>query len=211
MTPEQLYLCYCVTCSHYCQLMTHRSIVLLEWSVQLLWPYICMTCEGTAYRIRPTACSGLSFIDGGDDDMCQTLMNDWKDSSHLTSQNLFVSLTPTIIYVNLSGRMSLVWYVAYMGQKGNTYRVLCVKPKDRPLWRCRQICEDDVKTNLQSVGEQGMKWIDVAEERDSWLQSWTFDFHNVLGISAVANELRRTLLYIGGWLDHKLLLLTVKL
>jgi hypothetical protein len=51
----------------------------------------------------------------------------------------------------------------------------------------------------------------VFEDTDSWLQLRTFGFHNMLGISAVANELRRTLLYVGGWLEHRLLLFVVKL
>jgi hypothetical protein len=51
------------------------------------------------------------------------------------------------------------------------YRVLVGKPKERPVGGCRQIWEGDVKINLQEVVEQGMKWIDVFEDRDSWLQS----------------------------------------
>jgi hypothetical protein len=35
-----------------------------------------MTCEDTGYSVRPLECNGLEFIDDGDDDICQTVMND---------------------------------------------------------------------------------------------------------------------------------------
>jgi hypothetical protein len=44
-------------------------------------------------------------------------------------------------------------------QKGNKYRVLVGKPKERPLGGGRLIWEGNVKMNLQELEEQGMKWI----------------------------------------------------
>ena len=49
--------------------------------------------------------------------------------------------------------------MAFLGQKGNTYRVLVGKPKEKSVGGCRQIWEGDVKMNLQELGEKGMKWI----------------------------------------------------
>jgi len=43
------------------------------------------------------------------------------------------------------------------------------KPKgERPLGRPRCRWEDNIKTDLQEVGCEGMNWIDVAQDRDRW-------------------------------------------
>jgi hypothetical protein len=38
----------------------------------------------------------------------------------------------------------------------------------RPLGRLWHIWEDNIKMDLQEVGCEGMKWIDVAQDRDRW-------------------------------------------
>jgi len=40
--------------------------------------------------------------------------------------------------------------MVFLGQKGNMYRGLVGKPKERPLGRCRQIWEGDVEMNPKS-------------------------------------------------------------
>jgi hypothetical protein len=48
-------------------------------------------------------------------------------------------------------------------------RVLVGKPEGkRPLRKSRNRWEDNIKMNLQEVGCEGMDWIDVAQDRDSW-------------------------------------------
>jgi len=37
-----------------------------------------------------------------------------------------------------------------------------------PLGRPRRRWEDNIKMDLQEVGCEGMDWIEVAQDRDSW-------------------------------------------
>jgi len=38
----------------------------------------------------------------------------------------------------------------------------------RPLGGTRRRWEDNIKTDLQEVGCEGMDWIDLAQDRDRW-------------------------------------------
>jgi len=43
------------------------------------------------------------------------------------------------------------------------------KPEGKiPLRRPKQSWEDNIKMDLQEVGFEGMDWIDLARDRDSW-------------------------------------------
>jgi hypothetical protein len=56
-----------------------------------------------------------------------------------------------------------------MGEWRGVYRVLVGKPEGkRPLGRPRRRWEDNIKMDLQEVGCEGMKWIDLAQDRDRW-------------------------------------------
>jgi hypothetical protein len=49
------------------------------------------------------------------------------------------------------------------------YRVLVGKPEGkRPLRKFRPRWEDNIKMDLQKVGCEGMDWIELAQDRDSW-------------------------------------------
>jgi len=49
------------------------------------------------------------------------------------------------------------------------YRVLVEKPEGkRPLGRPRRRWEDNIKMDLQEVVCEGMDWIELALDRDSW-------------------------------------------
>ena len=56
-----------------------------------------------------------------------------------------------------------------MAERRGVYRVLVGKPEGkRPLGRPRRRWEDNIKMYLQEVGCEGMDWIELAQDRDSW-------------------------------------------
>ena len=60
-------------------------------------------------------------------------------------------------------------YVARMGERRGVYGVLVGKPEGkRPLGRSRRRWEDNIKIGLQEVGCEGMDWIEMAQDKDSW-------------------------------------------
>ena len=61
-------------------------------------------------------------------------------------------------------------HVASMGENRCVYRVLVGKPEGkRPSGRPRHRWEDNIKMDLQEVGFEGMDWIELSQDRDSWL------------------------------------------
>ena len=56
-----------------------------------------------------------------------------------------------------------------MEERRGLCRILAGKPEGkRPLGRPRRRWEDNIKTDLQEVGCEGMDWIDLVQERDRW-------------------------------------------
>ena len=56
-----------------------------------------------------------------------------------------------------------------MGARRELYRLLVGKPEGkRPVGRRRRRWEDNIKMYLQAVGCEGLDWIELAQDRDSW-------------------------------------------
>jgi hypothetical protein len=75
-----------------------------------------------------------------------------------------------------------------MGERRCAYRVLVGRPEGKtPLGRPRHRWEDNIKMDLQEVGQGGMDWIDLAQDRDRWRALvnavMNFGFHKMQGIS----------------------------
>ena len=66
-----------------------------------------------------------------------------------------------------SRRMRWPERVASMGKSRGVFRGLVGKPEgNRPLGRPRCRWEDNIKTDLQEVGCEGMQWINLAQDKD---------------------------------------------
>jgi hypothetical protein len=66
-----------------------------------------------------------------------------------------------------SRRMRLAGHVAYMGEERKVYKVLVGKPKrKRPLRRPRLRWEDGIGMDLREIGQEGVVWIHLAQNRD---------------------------------------------
>ena len=94
--------------------------------------------------------------------------------------------------------------MARMGQGRGVHRVLMGKPEGkRPLGRPRRRWEDNIKMDLQEVGEGCEDWMELAQDRDKWraLVSTVMNLRvpKMRGISGLAAEpvsfSRRTLLH----------------
>jgi hypothetical protein len=87
----------------------------------------------------------------------------WRQETH----NLYSS--PNIIKMIMSRRMRSAGYVARVGEKRNSYRILVGKAeRKRPLGRPRRMWVDNIKMDIREMGWDGMDWADVAEGRDQW-------------------------------------------
>ena len=66
-------------------------------------------------------------------------------------------------------RMRWAGHVARMGEGRGVHRVLVGKPEGkRPLGRTRCRWEDNIKMDLQEVGEFCGDWMELAQDRDRW-------------------------------------------
>jgi hypothetical protein len=83
---------------------------------------------------------------------------EWR-KLHNEKMNDLYSL-PNIVRVVKSRRMKWAGNVARMGEERGVHRVLVGKPEGkRPLGRPRRRSEDNIKTDLQEVGEGRGDWV----------------------------------------------------
>jgi hypothetical protein len=81
--------------------------------------------------------------------------------------NLYSS--PSIIRIIKSRRMRWAGHVARMGETRNAYRISVGMPEGkRPLGRPRRKWVDNIKIDLRDIGQDGVDWIYMAQDRDQW-------------------------------------------
>ena len=74
-----------------------------------------------------------------------------------------------IVLVVKSRRMRWAGHVARMGEERGVHRVLVGKHEGkRPLGRPRRRWEDNIKMDLQEVGEGCEDWMELAQDREKW-------------------------------------------
>jgi hypothetical protein len=81
----------------------------------------------------------------------------------------YIYSSPIIVQMIKSRIMRRAGHVERMRESRDGYRVLVGKPEGkRPLRKSRRRWEDNIKMDLQEVGCEGMDWIELAQDRDSW-------------------------------------------
>jgi hypothetical protein len=59
--------------------------------------------------------------------------------------------------------------MAYMGEKRGAFRVLVGRVEERrPLGRPRNRWEDDIKIDLVEVRWEGVDWVDLVQDKETW-------------------------------------------
>jgi hypothetical protein len=86
-------------------------------------------------------------------------------------RNLYSS--PSIIRMIKSRRIKWAGHVARTGEKRNAYRILVGKPEGkRPPVRPIPRWVDNIKMDLREIGWDGMDWIDLAQDRGQFQDSY---------------------------------------
>jgi len=76
---------------------------------------------------------------------------------------------PNNVRVVKSRRMRWAGHLARTGEDRGVHMVLVGKPDGkRPLGRPRRRWEDNIKMDLQEVGEGREDWMELAQDRDGW-------------------------------------------
>jgi hypothetical protein len=66
-------------------------------------------------------------------------------------------------------RMRLAGHVERMGEGRKLYKIFVGKPEGkRPFVRPRRRREDGIKMDLRDIGLGGVKWINLAQDRNRW-------------------------------------------
>jgi hypothetical protein len=95
---------------------------------------------------------------------------EWQEEGENCLTKRFVICTPpSIIIMIISRKMRGVVHVARMGEKGNAYRLLVIKPEGkRSLRRPRRRWVGNIRMDLGEVGWGNVDWIGLAQDGDKW-------------------------------------------
>jgi hypothetical protein len=92
---------------------------------------------------------------------------EWRKLHNDELNDLYLS--PNIIRVIKSRRMSCAGHAARMGKRRGVYRDLVEKPEGkRSLGRPRLRWQDNIKVDFQEVGWRDMDWIYLAQDKYMW-------------------------------------------
>jgi len=98
----------------------------------------------------------------------EQVTGEWRKLHNEEFSDLYSLLN--IVRVVKSRRMRWAGHVARMGEGRDVHRVLIGKPEGkRPLGRPRRRWEDNIKMDFQEVGGSCGDWMELAQDRDSWL------------------------------------------
>jgi len=99
--------------------------------------------------------------------MKDEVTGEWRKLHNEELNDVYCS--PNIVRGTKSRRMRWAGNVVGMGARRGVYRVLVGKPeRKRLLGRPRRRWEDNIKMDRKEVGCEGMDWIELAQDRDSW-------------------------------------------
>jgi hypothetical protein len=77
--------------------------------------------------------------------------------------------SPNVISTINRTRIRSTGHAARIGQKRNAYRGFCRKSeRTRPHGRSMPSWEDNVKVDIKEMGDEGVDWIYLAQDRDKW-------------------------------------------
>jgi hypothetical protein len=150
-----------------CLLSSNSKVKIYKTTILPVVLYGCETWSltlGEEHRLRGSENRVLRRISGPKRD---EVMGEWRKLHSGELHNLHSS--PNIIRLIKSRRIRWVGHVACMGEGRNVYRVLVGKPEGKStLARPRHGWEDGIKMDLKEIGWEGVEWIHLAWDRDSW-------------------------------------------
>jgi hypothetical protein len=156
-------------CYHSVQDLLSSSLLSKNTKIKMILPVVLYGCETWSltlreeHRLRVFENMVLRRIFGTKRD---EVTGEWRRYNEEIN-DLYSS--QNIIRVIKSRRMRWAGHVARMGEGRGAYMLLVGRPEGRrPLGRPRRRREDNIKTDLQEVGWEGMDWIYMAQDRDRW-------------------------------------------
>jgi hypothetical protein len=91
---------------------------------------------------------------------------EWRKLHNEDLRDLYT--LPNIVRLVKSRRMRWAWHVVRMGEGRPLHSVLVGKPEGkRPRGIPRRRWEDNIKMDLQEVGEGCVDWMELAQDRDT--------------------------------------------
>jgi hypothetical protein len=92
---------------------------------------------------------------------------EWRRLHNEELHSLYRS--PNIVRVNKHRRLRWAGHVVRMEEGMNAFKMLTDKPTGkRPLGRPRRRWEDNIRMDLEEIGNNARNWVDSAQDRNYW-------------------------------------------